>query len=182
MKLIETQLEGLVVLEPKVFGDQRGYFFESFNKKTFNMLNLTHEFVQDNESRSSYGTLRGLHFQLNEHAQTKLVRVVEGAVLDVALDLRSGSKTFGKHFSCELTSENKKIMLIPRGFAHGFVVLSRTAVFHYKCDNYYSPAHESGVLWSDHDLNINWRLPAKDITLSEKDAKLGRFKGLKLHE
>ena len=169
MQLISTDFDGLFVLEPRVFRDPRGYFLEYFNKKTMNSLGLNYEFVQDNESQSSYGTLRGLHFQRGEFAQAKLVRAVMGEVLDVAVDLRPGSKTYGKHFSTVLSGENKRMMIIPRGFAHGFAVLSETAIFAYKCDNFYSVANEGGLHFADPALAIDWRLPADKILLSEKD-------------
>jgi dTDP-4-dehydrorhamnose 3,5-epimerase len=175
MNLIDTGLEGLFVIEPKVFGDSRGYFFESFNEKSFETKGLKYHFVQDNESFSNYGTLRGLHFQKGSSAQAKLVRVVNGKVLDVAVDIRPNSKTFGKHFSIELTGENKKMMIIPRGFAHGFVVLSETALFTYKCDNFYSPIDEGGIIFNDSDLNIDWKVPSLELILSDKDKKNSTF-------
>ena len=162
MNIIQTGIEGLVVIEPKVFGDARGYFFEAFNQREF-------RFVQDNESKSRYGVLRGLHFQKGEHAQAKLVRVVSGSVLDVAVDLREGSSTYGKWHAEELTGENHRMIFIPRGFAHGFAVLSEEVVFQYKCDNFYCPAAEGGIAWNDPGLGIDWRLPEADILLSEKD-------------
>ncbi|MBY0518497.1 MAG: dTDP-4-dehydrorhamnose 3,5-epimerase [Bacteriovoracaceae bacterium] len=181
MKFTPTPFKDLIVLEPKVFGDSRGYFFESYNQKTYADLGLNYQFVQDNESFSSYGTLRGLHFQRGEAAQAKLVRVLEGKVLDVVVDLRLHEPTFGKVFSIELSSENKKMMIIPRGFAHGFVVLSPTALFSYKCDNFYNPSAESGLLYNDPDLGINWLVPEKDLILSEKDKKNPLFKDIKSH-
>lgn len=171
MKIIKTEFEGLLVLEPKVFGDERGYFFESYNQKVFQEAGLDFNFVQDNESFSSYGTLRGLHFQKGEFAQAKFVRVTKGKVLDVVVDIRANSKTFGKSFSIELSDENKKMVIIPRGFAHGFVVLSQSALFNYKCDNFYHPAQEGGIIYNDPALNINWMIPEKDMILSEKDKK-----------
>ena len=179
MNKVETGFEGLYVLEPKVFGDHRGYFFESYNQKTFHDLGITNTFIQDNESLSNYGTLRGLHFQKGEYAQAKLVRVVKGRVLDVVVDVRPGSKTFGKSFSCELTEENKKMMMIPRGFAHGFVVLSETAIFQYKCDNLYSPQNEGGIRFDDPNLAIDWMIPAEKLLISEKDKKLGFLKDIR---
>ena len=176
MNKIETEFEGLYVLEPKVFGYHRGYFFESYNQKTFNALGITNTFIQDNESLSNYGTLRGLHFQKGEYAQAKLVRVLKGRVLDVVVDVRPMSITFGKVFSNELSEENKKMMMIPRGFAHGFVVLSETAIFQYKCDNLYSPQHEGGIRFDDPDLAIDWKIPTEKLLISEKDKKLPFFK------
>ncbi len=178
MNLVETGFDGLFVLEPKVFGDHRGYFFESYNQKTFTDLGIKNNFIQDNESLSNYGTLRGLHFQKGEFAQAKLVRVVKGSVLDVVVDIRSGSKTYGKSFTCELTEQNKKMMMIPRGFAHGFVVLSETAIFQYKCDNLYSPQNEGGIRFDDPDLKIDWRVPLDKVLLSDKDKKLPFLKEL----
>ena len=170
MSIVKTELEGVYIIEPKVFGDARGYFFESYSKERFfQETGYDIDFVQDNESMSSYGVLRGLHFQKGEHAQSKLVRVVRGKVLDVAVDIRKGSPTFGKHVSVELSGENHRQLFIPRGFAHGFVVLSETAVFQYKCDNYYAPHSEGAVAWNDPDLGIDWGVPAEDILLSEKD-------------
>ncbi len=179
MKLIETGIADLIIIEPKVFGDHRGYFFESYNENVFKGLGLNYHFVQDNESFSKYGTLRGLHFQLGDSAQAKLVRVIKGSVLDVAVDLRKGSPTFGKHFSVELTEENKKMMIIPRGFAHGFVVLSETALFTYKCDNFYDPKNEGGLMYNDPALGIDWRVPADKLILSEKDLKNANMENLK---
>ena len=154
MNVIETGIPGLLILEPRVFGDARGYFFESFNRKAFTEAVGEVDFVQDNESRSCYGVVRGLHFQKGEWAQAKLVRVVEGCVLDVAVDLRPGSPTFGRHFSVELSGENHRQFFIPRGFAHGFSVLSEECVFQYKCDNYYHPEAEGAVAWDDPDIGI----------------------------
>ena len=169
MNIIQTGIEGLVVIEPKVFGDARGYFFEAFNQREFDEKVGPVRFVQDNESKSRYGVLRGLHFQKGEHAQAKLVRVVSGSVLDVAVDLREGSSTYGKWHAEELTGENHRMIFIPRGFAHGFAVLSEKVVFQYKCDNFYCPAAEGGIAWNDPGLGIDWRLPEADILLSEKD-------------
>ena len=178
MKLVETKISDLYLIEPKVFGDTRGYFFESFNQNTFASLGLNYNFVQDNESFSSYGTLRGLHFQKGEFAQAKLVRVVRGEVLDVVVDLRPGSQTFGVSQTFHLTEDNKHMLMVPRGFAHGFVVLSSTAIFQYKCDNFYEPKQETGIRWNDPTLNIDWRVPADKVLLSEKDLKLPSFKEL----
>ena len=169
MNIIQTGIEGLVVIEPKVFGDARGYFFEAFNQREFDEKVGPVRFVQDNESKSRYGVLRGLHFQKGGHAQAKLVRVVSGSVLDVAVDLREGSSTYGKWHAEELTGENHRMIFIPRGFAHGFAVLSEEVVFQYKCDNFYCPAAEGGIAWNDPGLGIDWRLPEADILLSEKD-------------
>ena len=169
MNVIKTDIQGVVIVEPKVFGDHRGYFFESFSEKDFTSAVGEVKFVQDNESKSSYGVLRGLHFQKPPHAQAKLVRVVKGRVLDVAVDLRKGSPTFGKHVAVELTEENHRQLFIPRGFAHGFAVLSDEAVFQYKCDNYYAPQSEGSVLWNDPDIGIEWGIPSEDVMLSEKD-------------
>ena len=169
MNIIETEIEGLVVIEPRVFGDDRGYFFESFNEREFREKVGNVQFVQDNESKSRYGVLRGLHFQKGEHAQAKLVRVVSGAVLDVAVDLRPGSPTYGKYHAEVLSGENHRQMFIPRGFAHGFSVLSEEVVFQYKCDNFYCPSAEGALAWNDPDLAIDWRIPAEAVILSEKD-------------
>lgn len=172
MKIIETGISGLFVIEPDVFGDSRGYFMESFSQKKFNELTgLDIDFVQDNESRSTYGVLRGLHFQRHPYAQAKLVRVVSGKVLDVAVDLREGSETYGKHFAVELSGENHRQMFIPKGFAHGFSVLSQEAVFQYKCDEYYNPQAEGAIAWNDPALGIDWQLPVEDVRLSEKDSR-----------
>ena len=170
MKIKETGISGLIVVEPDVFGDSRGYFMESFSLRKFRELTgLDIDFVQDNESKSSYGVVRGLHFQRPPHAQSKLVRVVQGRVLDVAVDLREGSPTYGKHYAIELSGENHLQMFIPKGFAHGFAVLSDEAVFQYKCDEYYAPECEGAVAWDDPDLAIDWKLPKEDIRLSDKD-------------
>jgi dTDP-4-dehydrorhamnose 3,5-epimerase len=169
MEVIQTEIKGLLIIQPKVFGDERGYFFESFSMKEFEEKVSKTVFVQDNESKSRYGVLRGLHFQKPPFAQAKLVRVVTGRVLDVAVDIRNDSPTFGRYFSLELSGENKLQLFIPRGFAHGFVVLSDEAVFQYKCDNYYSPAHEGAIRWNDPRLHIDWQLPENDFILSEKD-------------
>lgn len=169
IKATETALKGCFIIEPKVFEDERGYFFESFNHKAFcDAIGQEVTFVQDNQSFSKRGVLRGLHFQKGEHAQAKLVRVLQGSVLDVAVDLRKGSKTYGKYISVELTSDNKKQLFIPRGFAHGFVVLSETAHFFYKCDNYYKRDAEGGIRYND-SINIDWILPEEELILSERD-------------
>lgn len=169
INVIKTFIEGVVIIEPKVFGDERGYFFESWSQKDFDEQVRPIKFVQDNESKSCYGVLRGLHFQKGEHAQSKLVRVVKGSVLDVAVDIRKGSPTFGKHVAVELTAENHRQFFIPRGFAHGFVVLSDEAVFQYKCDNLYAPQSEGAIMWNDPTIGIDWQIPAKDVILSAKD-------------
>ena len=171
MKVIKTKLEGVVIIEPQVFFDDRGYFFESFSQQRFNEQVAPITFVQDNESKSSYGVLRGLHFQKPPFAQSKLVRVVKGKVLDVAVDLRKGSPTFGQYESVVLSEENKRKFFIPQGFAHGFAVLSEEAIFQYKCDNYYAPQSEGSVRWNDPTIAIDWQLPEKDIILSAKDEK-----------
>ena len=180
MKITTTAIEGVVILEPKVFGDERGYFLESFSQREFEEKVCKTTFVQDNESSSRYGVLRGLHFQKPPHAQAKLVRVVKGKVLDIAVDIRKGSPTFGHHVSIELSGENKRQLFIPRGFAHGFAVLSDEVVFQYKCDNYYVPHSEGGILWNDPALGIDWKLPEEDVILSEKDKKNVLLNVLKL--
>ena len=176
MELIKTNIPGVVILQPRIFGDERGYFFESFSQRDFEREVRRTVFVQDNESKSCYGVLRGLHFQKPPYAQSKLVRVVKGSVLDVAVDIRKGSPTFGKYVSVELTEENKRQFFIPRGFAHGFAVLSTEAVFQYKCDNFYAPESEGALAWDDPDLAIDWRLPASKGILSEKDKHHPRLK------
>ena len=178
MNLIKTTLDGLVVLKPTIFKDNRGYFMESYNQKNINKLVGNVNFVQDNESESSLGVLRGLHFQKPPYAQAKLVRCLKGSVLDVVLDLRKDSKTYGIFETILLTEENKKQLFIPKGFAHGFVVLSETAIFSYKVDNYYNPDSESGVLWNDLDLNIDWKINKKEIIVSEKDKSLPTFNNI----
>lgn len=176
MELIKTPLSDCVLLKPTIFTDPRGYFFESFNKNKFQQLTgLEVNFVQDNQSFSSYGVLRGLHFQKGEHAQAKLVRVLKGEVLDVAIDLRPESPTFGKHFSVILSEENKLQLFVPRGFAHGFAVISEQAEFFYKCDNYYNKESEGGLLFSDPELNINWTIPESAILVSDKDLQNPTF-------
>ena len=175
MNLIKTKLDGLVVLKPTVFKDNRGYFMESYNQKNINKLLGNVNFIQDNESESSRGVLRGLHFQKPPYTQAKLVRCLKGGVLDVALDLRKDSKTYGIFETISLTEENKKQLFIPKGFAHGFIVLSKSAIFSYKVDNYYNSDSESGVLWSDLDLNIDWKINKNEIIVSEKDKNLPTF-------
>ena len=169
MEIIRTAIPDVVIVEPRVFGDSRGYFFESWSQREFDALVRPVRFVQDNESRSSYGVVRGLHFQKGAFSQSKLVRVVEGTVLDVAVDIRRGSPTFGRHVAVELTADSHRQLFIPRGFAHGFSVLSEHAVFQYKCDNYYAPQAESAIAWNDPALAIDWRVSAEDAILSEKD-------------
>lgn len=181
MKVTKTFIEGLLLIEPDVHGDSRGYFMESFNARTFReATGIDADFVQDNESKSSYGVVRGLHFQRPPHAQAKLVRVVEGRVLDVAVDLREGSETYGQHFAVELSEENHFQMYIPKGFAHGFSVLSEKVVFQYKCDDYYAPETEGALAWDDPDLAIDWRIPHESVRLSEKDKNHPRLKDLKV--
>lgn len=170
MEVIKTDIEGVYILEPKVFGDNRGYFFESFNAAEFEAkTGVKTTFVQDNQSRSTYGVLRGLHFQRPPYAQSKLVRVTEGCVVDVAVDIRRGSPTFGKYVAVELSAENFRQLFVPRGFAHGFIVKSPTAVFQYKCDNLYSPASEGAIAWNDPEIGIDWGIDPSEILLSEKD-------------
>ncbi|WP_339753664.1 dTDP-4-dehydrorhamnose 3,5-epimerase [uncultured Winogradskyella sp.] len=176
MNVTETKLNGCFILEPRVFKDERGYFFESFNKNNLEKtLGSTIDFVQDNESFSSRGVLRGLHYQLREYSQAKLVRVILGKVLDVVVDLRKGSNTFGQHITVELSSDNKKQLFVPRGFAHGFAVLSDTVIFSYKCDNFYNKEAEAGIIYNDSVLNIDWQLPKNEIIISEKDMYLPTF-------
>ena len=171
MEVIKTDIEGVVIIEPRIFKDARGYFFESFSAKEFQEKVCQTTFVQDNESFSSYGVVRGLHFQKPPYTQSKLVRVIKGAVLDVAVDLRKGSPTYGKHVAVELTGEHHRQLFIPKGFAHGFSVLSDEVLFQYKCDNFYAPQSEGGIAWNDPALQIDWRIPADKILLSEKDTK-----------
>ncbi|MBF6629074.1 MAG: dTDP-4-dehydrorhamnose 3,5-epimerase [Proteiniphilum sp.] len=171
MDIIKTEIEGVLIIEPKVFSDKRGYFFESFSQREFEQKVSETLFLQDNESKSTYGVLRGLHFQKPPFEQAKLVRVVSGKVLDVAVDIRRNSPTYGMHVSTELSGENKRQIFIPRGFAHGFVVMSEEVIFQYKCDNYYMPEYEGALLWDDPQLNIDWKLPMEDIILSDKDKK-----------
>lgn len=170
MKVIKTAIKDVVIIEPDVFGDARGYFFESYSQKKFDEQVRPVKFVQDNESKSKYGVLRGLHFQKGKDAQSKLVRVVKGRVLDVAVDIRKGSPTFGKYVAVELTEDNHRQLFVPRGFAHGFSVLSEEAIFQYKCDNLYAPQSEGAIAWNDPDINIDWQLPAEDVLLSAKDS------------
>lgn len=176
INVIKTDLPEVVIIEPRVFGDERGYFFESWSQKDFDENVRPIKFVQDNESKSCYGVLRGLHFQKGMHAQSKLVRVVKGRVLDVAVDIRKGSPTFGKHVAVELTEDNRRQFFIPRGFAHGFVVLSEEAIFQYKCDNLYAPQAEGALAWDDPEIGIDWGVPADKVILSAKDKVHPRLK------
>lgn len=170
MKVIKTDIEGVVILQPDLFGDKRGYFMESWSQPRFDEAVRPVRFVQDNESKSRYGVLRGLHYQKGRYSQSKLVRVVKGRVLDVAVDIRRGSPTFGRYVAVELTEDNHLQLFVPRGFAHGFSVLSDEAVFEYKCDNLYAPEQEGAIAWDDPAIGIDWRLPKEDIILSAKDA------------
>jgi dTDP-4-dehydrorhamnose 3,5-epimerase len=169
MPIIKTEFPGLIIFEPTVIRDSRGYFFESYSERVFSAEGITTRFVQDNQSKSSFGVIRGLHYQLNPHAQTKLVRVLSGRILDVVVDIRTGSPTYGKAFSLELSAENNKQLLIPKGFAHGFSVLSETAEVMYKCDEFYYKESEAGILYNDPALNIDWQIPADKAIVSEKD-------------
>ena len=171
MEVIQTNIEGVVIIEPKVFKDARGYFFESFSQREFEEKVRKINFVQDNESMSSFGVMRGLHFQCPPYTQSKLVRCVKGAVLDVAVDIRKGSPTYGQHVAVELSEENHRQFFVPRGFAHGFAVLTETAVFQYKCDNFYHPEADAGISIKDERLGIDWRIPTNQALLSEKDLK-----------
>lgn len=175
MNVIKTDIEGVVVIEPRVFDDARGYFFESYSKRRFDEVVRPIEFVQDNESMSTRGVIRGLHFQRPPFSQSKLVRCVRGAVLDVVVDIRRGSPTYGRHIAVELTGENRRQLFVPRGFAHGFAVLSDEAVFQYKCDNYYHPESEGGISIADHSLCIDWRIDPAEAILSEKDLRNPMF-------
>ena len=175
MNIIKTELPGVLIVEPKVFGDARGYFFESWNQAAFEAAGITNKWLQDNESKSCAGVLRGLHYQAAPYTQAKIVRVIVGAVLDVAVDIRKGSSTYGKHVAVELSAENKRQLYIPRGFAHGFVVLSDEAVFSYKYDNVYMPSSERGIMFNDPDLAIDWRIPSEKFLLSDKDKKHPAF-------
>ena len=180
MRVEETKLSGCFIIHDTVFEDSRGYFFESFNKQKFDSLTGTNNnFVQDNQSKSTRGVLRGLHFQQGEHAQAKLVRVLEGKVLDVAVDLRKESPTFGQYVAVELTGDNHVQFFIPRGFGHGFVVLSETATFFYKCDNFYNKASDGGLIYNDSTINIDWKMDTSELILSEKDANQPTFEQIK---
>ena len=176
MNVIKTDIDDVVIIEPRIFKDARGYFFESFSQREFDEKVRPIRFVQDNESKSSYGVLRGLHFQKPPFAQSKLVRVIKGAVLDVAVDIREGSPTFGRYVAVELTEENHLQFFIPRGFAHGFSVLTDEVIFQYKCDNFYAPQSEGALAWDDPDLEIDWKIPADKVLLSEKDKHHPRLK------
>ena len=176
MEIKKTRIPGVVIIEPRLFKDDRGYFFESFSERDFNTQVREIHFVQDNESKSSYGVLRGLHFQKPPYAQSKLVRVIKGAVLDVAVDIRKGSPTFGQHIAVELTEENHRQFFIPRGFAHGFSVLTDEVIFQYKCDNFYAPQSEGALAWDDPELGIDWKIPTDKVILSEKDKHHPRLK------
>lgn len=169
MKIHKCDIEGVVIIEPHIFADNRGYFFEAFSEHEFAEQVCNTHFVQENEAKSSYGVVRGLHFQLPPHAQSKLVRVVKGAILDVVVDIRKGSPTFGKHIAVELSAENHRQLFVPRGFAHGYSVLSKEAFVEYKCDNYYAPESEGAIAWNDATLAIDWGVPAEKVILSEKD-------------
>lgn len=176
MEVIQTEIDGVIIIEPRIFRDGRGYFFESFSQCEFEEKVCKTVFVQDNESKSSYGVLRGLHFQKPPYTQSKLVRVLKGAVLDVAVDIRKGSPTFGKHVAVELSGENHRQFFIPRGFAHGFSVLTDEVIFQYKCDAFYAPQSEGALAWDDPDLAIDWRIPPDKVILSEKDRHHSRLK------
>lgn len=176
MPFHKTEFPDLLIFEPRVFEDKRGYFFESYNEATFKNEGLNYNWVQDNQSKSSYGVIRGLHFQAEPHTQSKLVRVLQGVILDVVVDLRKGSPTYGKKFEVELSSDNKLQLLVPKGFAHGFSVLSETVEVLYKCDALYHKESEQGIMWNDPDLNINWRIPAEKALISEKDLEHPLFR------
>lgn len=178
MKVSKTTIDGLLIIEPRIFQDSRGYFFESYNEKLFHENGINQHFVQDNQSKSSYGVIRGLHMQTEPHAQSKLIRVFEGSIYDVAVDLRKESKTFGKWFGLEISAENNLQLLIPKGFCHGFSVLSESVVVSYKCDELYHPESEQGLRFNDPDLNIDWKIPADKIEVSDKDSKQPFFKDL----
>ena len=181
MKIKQTNIKGCFVIEPNVFQDKRGYFLESYNHCLFNEITgLKVNFVQDNESYSTKGVLRGLHYQQGDHAQAKLVRVIKGKVLDVAVDIRKDSQTYGKYVTVELSEKNKKQFFVPRGFAHGFIVLSESAIFSYKCDNYYNKEAERGIIYNDAQLGIDWKLPKDEFIVSEKDMRLPKFKSISL--
>jgi dTDP-4-dehydrorhamnose 3,5-epimerase len=175
MPFIETPIKDLLVFEPRIFNDDRGYFYESYNKKNFNEQGIDMQFVQDNQAYSTFGVVRGLHFQYGDAAQAKLVSVLQGAVLDVVVDLRNESKTFGQWYSIELNAENKKQLLVPRGFAHGYSVLSKTALFYYKCDNFYNKSAEGGIQLLDSNVAIDWQVPQSEMIISEKDIVLPNF-------
>ncbi len=178
MNFIKTEIDGVFIIEPKVFEDARGYFFESYNEAEFIKNGISNRFVQDNQSKSSYGVIRGLHCQLGEHSQAKLVRVLKGRVLDVAVDIRRGSPTFGKHVAVELSDENNRQLFIPRHFLHGFSVLSEEAVFAYKCDNFYCKESEFGIRYDDPEIGIDWKIPAEKVITSEKDRLANKLKDI----
>ena len=178
MNIIKTAIPDILILEPRVIKDARGYFFESFSQKVFDEQASKTVFIQDNESKSVYGVIRGLHFQKEPFAQSKLVRVIKGSVLDVAVDIRKGSPTFGQHVAIELNEDNHYQLFIPHGFAHGFSVLSDEVIFSYKCDNYYAPDYEGALAWNDPDLAIDWKIPSENIILSEKDKAHPKLKDL----
>ncbi len=181
MEIIETPIKDLIIIKPRVFADARGFFFESYNEIKYNEAGINIKFCQDNQSKSSYGVVRGLHYQLNPHSQSKLVSVVQGAVWDVAVDLRKESPSFGQWHGVELTEENHLQFLIPQGFAHGFSVLSESAVFTYKCDDFYNPLLERGIMYNDTELNIDWKIPSDKAIISEKDLKHPVFKNAELN-
>lgn len=176
MPFIKTEFPGLLVFEPKIFEDNRGYFFESYNRNTFSEEGVTINFVQDNQARSSFGVIRGLHFQMEPHAQTKLLRVLSGEIIDAVVDIRKNSPTYGKAYTILLSAKNKKQLLIPKGFAHGYSVISETAEVFYKCDEFYHKESEGGILWNDPSLKIDWRLPAQKALVSQKDVQLPLLK------
>ena len=178
MNFIKTTIDGVLIVEPKIFEDSRGYFFESYNETEFAQNGIPNKFVQDNQSKSSYGIIRGLHCQLGKHAQAKLVRVLEGKVLDVAVDIRKNSQTFGKYVAVELSADNKRQLFIPRGFLHGFSVLSKTAIFAYKCDNFYCKEAEFGIRYDDEEIGIDWKIPADKVIISEKDRQANNLKDI----
>ena len=181
MNFIKTAIDGVIIIEPKIFKDDRGYFFESYNEAEFIQNGISNQFVQDNQSMSTYGVIRGLHCQLGDKAQAKLVRVLQGKVLDVAVDIRPDSSTFGKHVAVELSAENQRQLFIPRGFLHGFSVLSETAVFAYKCDNLYCKEAEFGIRYDDSEVNVNWQIPPEKVVISAKDKMAYALKDLKAH-
>jgi len=176
MKIIETGITDLVIIEPRIFPDARGYFFESYSQVALEKAGITTNFVQDNQSKSTYGVIRGLHYQKPPHTQTKLVRALQGSIYDVAVDLRKDSETYGKWFGCELSDENKRQLLVPKGFAHGFSVMSETAVVFYKCDDFYHPECEEGIVFYDETLQIDWKVDLSKVIISEKDKKNLEFK------
>ncbi len=181
MTIHETDIDGLLIIEPRVFRDERGYFFESYNQQKYEANQIKTQFIQDNQSKSMHGVVRGLHYQLKPFAQTKLVRVLEGVIYDVAVDLRKGSPTFGKWVGVELSEENMKLLFIPKGFAHGFSVLSETAVVFYKCDQFYNPGHERGIRLDDPDLGINWKIMPDEMTVSARDTDLPLFSNAEMN-